>query len=81
MWHAVLLILVLVLVWHFAAREGFQSCRCEKPAWISPEGNIIINPYLYPSSGVDCVDKLYPSKDVIAPLTHLNTPDHEILTN
>ena len=81
LWVIVLVVLVIILIWAYS-QEGFRSCRCSKPAWVSPNGSIIVNPFLYPSSGMMCTDGLYAAnKDVVAPLTHLNTPDHEILTN
>lgn len=78
MWQLVI-ILVIILLWYFVVRsESFKSCPCEKPAWVSPAGSIIVNPYLYPGDGCSQVGKDMPGP---GPLTHLNTPDHAVLTN
>jgi hypothetical protein len=81
MWQYLVIILIIVLLWHFVVRnESFKSCPCDKPAWVSPAGSIIINPYLYPGGEAACtqVGKDMPGP---GPLTHLNTPDHAVLTN
>lgn len=85
---AIILVLIIILVALIYSTERFRSCRdCE--GGVAANGTIVVNPFIWPYSGTQCVDELYAlNKDSgvdigtkRGPLTHLNTPDHVILTN
>ena len=89
MWCVVIVILLLIVWFCWSApRESFRSCRdCD--FYRMPSGGVtVLNPFVYPYSGMQCVDDLYVLRDdkgialesSRAPLTHLNTPDHVVLT-
>lgn len=95
-------VVILLILWYLgsidagvkkwfsaAAAEGYRSCRdCD--GYLMPANGItVINPFVWPYSGTQCIDDLYIlNKDVgldlgfrSGPVTHLNTPDHVVLTN
>ncbi len=91
---AVILVIVILLLWYggylagLNGVEGFRSCTgCDGRA--SMGGTLVINPYIWPYSGSNCVDDMYVmNRDNgtdfgfdKGPLTHLNTPDHVELIN
>jgi hypothetical protein len=69
--------------------ENYKSCRDCGNDSVAANGTIVVNPFVWPYSGSQCVDDLYIlNKDTgvdigtgKGPLTHLNTPDHVIMTN
>jgi hypothetical protein len=71
------------------AQEKYRSCRDCDGYSMSPTGTPVLNPFIWPYSGTRCVDDIYIlGKDAgidigttVGPLTHLNSPDHVILTN
>jgi hypothetical protein len=91
---AIVLVVLLLVLWYCGympacgRSEGYRSCRgCD--GMMSRAGTLVINPYVWPYSGANCIDDLYiSSKDSgidfgfgRGPLTHLNTPDHVELIN
>lgn len=90
MFYLLLMIVILLLVIYYTTpREPYRSCRdCDGYA-MAPNGTPVLNPFIWPYSGTQCVDDVYIlGKDAgvdigtgITPLTHLNSPDHVILTN
>jgi hypothetical protein len=88
MWLAIALLIVLILVWFFR-KEGYRSCSGCRGGAMPSTGVVRLNPFLPPYSSESCVDNIYViSKDTgvdigtdVGPLTHLNTPDHVVLTN
>ena len=92
MFYVLLLIVVLLITLYFTElnpREKYRSCRDCDGYSMSPTGTPVINPFIWPYSGTRCVDDVYIlGKDAgidigttVGPLTHLNSPDHVILTN
>jgi len=93
---AIILVVSLLLLWYYGylgglscgRSEGYRSCRgCD--GRMSVDGTLVINPYIWPYSGANCVDDMYVmNRDNgtdfgfgKGPLTHLNTPDHVELIN
>lgn len=64
-------------------KEDFGYCPGCSHIGISKEGTPVINPYIWPFSGTDCIDDIYAVNklDDEIPLTHASTPDHVVLTN
>ena len=89
MYCAIILTLILLMIVYLWRREGYRSCQDCDDYRMDRRGTAVINPYIWPYSGTDCVDDLYianASKKLdinfsTAPLTHLNTPDHVELIN
>lgn len=89
----VLLVIVIFLIALYLSdvypMEKYRSCRDCDDYVMAPNGTPVLNPFIWPYSGTRCVDDVYIlSKDAgvdigtaITPLTHLNSPDHVILTN
>ena len=89
---AIIIVIVIVLAvawwrgWSWADipfMESFRSCSgCDGRMY--PSGMSVLNPFMYPYSGVSCVDDMYifnhdNGLDLgfpKGPLTHLSTPDH-----
>ncbi len=93
---AIILVVALILMWYYGyldslscgRSEGYRSCRgCD--GHMSIGGTLVINPYIWPYSGANCVDDMYVmNRDNgtdfgfgKGPLTHLSTPDHVELIN
>jgi hypothetical protein len=88
-----LLIIIILLVWYLVSNkmipgtESYRSCRDCDGNVIAKNGTTVLNPFVWPYSGTQCVDDLYIlnqdtgidiGSDV--PMSHRNTPDHVILT-
>ena len=91
MFYVLLVIVILLIALYFvnARAEPYRSCRDCDGYVVAPNGMPVLNPFLWPYSGSRCVDDVYIlSKDAgvdigtaVTPLTHLNSPDHVLLTN
>ncbi len=91
---AIILVVVLILLWYcgylnvLGLREGYRSCR-ECDGRMSKDTTLVINPFIWPYSGSNCIGDLYVmNRDNgtdfgfnAGPLTHLSTPDHVELIN
>jgi hypothetical protein len=97
---AIILIVIVILLWWFGyiggvscgsdgrGKEAFRSCN-DCIGVMPRDGIAVVNPYVWPYSGISCVDDLYVlNKDTglglgfgSGPLTHLSTPDHVELIN
>lgn len=84
-----LLVIVLLLIYYINFRmEPYRSCTGCDGGRLPDNGVTRLNPFLPPFSSTQCVDDLYIIEndtnvklDSVGPLTHLNTPDHVVLTN
>lgn len=78
----VVIILILCLVYYFYYyKQGFKPCsNCGDIGYSFATPSAFVNPYYLPYSGTQCTDWLYNSGGQPAP-THMNTPDHVVLTN
>lgn len=82
------IIIALLIIW-FTRYEGYRSCRDCYGLYMPKNGMSVLNPFVWPYSGTQCIDDLYIiNKDSGVdlgfkhpPLTHLNTPDHVELVN
>lgn len=95
---AIIVVLILVLAFYLVPRivgaialhyiawrsEPFRSCNDCRTQRLSTAGTPVLNPYVWPKSGTDCINSIYADGSVPygrnVPLTHLNTPDHALLT-
>lgn len=96
MW--VQLIIILLLIWYFQdsikaavstiypLSEGYKSCMsCNDDYRMLDGGMVVVNPYVWPFSGTECISGLY--KPAMAakfdfkdrPMIHHTQPDHVIL--
>ena len=95
---AVICIICLIAIWYVVSGrlEGFRSCRYCADQKLSKKGTLVLNPYVWPYSGTECIDSIYDAEHLTSadnsadytpkdfgngPLVHLNTPDHVELTN
>jgi hypothetical protein len=81
----VIVFCIIIGYWYFL-QENYRSCRdCNN---ILGKSTPVLNPFVWPYSATNCVDDIYirasdngTDYSIGAPLTHLNTPDHVVLTN
>jgi hypothetical protein len=84
-----IIVLLLILVIYRYNVEEFRACGGCRGGDIPPGGITRLNPFLPPFSSTPCIDDIYIiNADTgvqlgtgVGPLTHLNTPDHVVLTN
>ena len=87
---AILVVGVIIIAWLILAggiqfSEGYAPCKgqCDQPP-LPPAGLVRLNPFQWPYSAYADPDAPYESPSAamrVAPLTHLTTPDHVVLTN
>jgi hypothetical protein len=89
------MIVIFLCAWYYAdiyaatMGESYRSCRDCDGYSMAANGTPVLNPFIWPYSGTRCVDDIYilghdAGIDIgtgTGPLTHLNSPDHVILTN
>lgn len=87
---AVIIVVVIILLLLYASGnigfvEGYAPCKGDcSQAPLPPAGVVRLNPFEWPYSAWANPDAPYMSPSAamrVAPLTHLNTPDHVVLTN
>ena len=88
---AIIAIIAIIdmLVYNYDSIENYSPCMDCDGYKIPRNGISVLNPYVYPYSGTQCVDNLYIlNKDIgtdfnfaKGPLTQASDPDHIILTN
>lgn len=72
----VILILVILIYTNWISTcETYKPCNGSCSNTPPKGGILLINPFVLPYSGTQCVDSLY-SPSSAAPLTHQNIPDH-----
>lgn len=80
----VLVLIVIYLSYKWWTAEGYRPCNDCNPLILPSAGLMRLNPCEWPSSAWSNPDAAYNSpsaKIQVAPLTHLETPDHVVLTN
>ena len=82
------IVFLLILYIYYSRKENYDSCGGCRGGDLNPSGVHMLNPFLPPYSAQACVDDLYIIEndtgvklDQVGPLTHLNAPDHVVLTN
>lgn len=71
------------------AAETFRSCAPCDDNRMRKDGTVVINPFVWPYSGAQCIDDLYILNNdsgvnlsfTGGPLMHLHTPDHVAMVN
>lgn len=86
--NAVLLIIIVVMLYSIVMKkEDYRPCSDCDYNGIPKNGMVQLNPFMWPYSAFANPDSIYLPPGTIsaekrsAPLTHLETPDHTVLTN
>ena len=87
---SLLIVLIFVLIWiTMDPVEKYKTCRdCSDDIRMLDGGMVVKNPYVWPYSGTEDIDKIYqlPTAEKICygfsdkPLIHMSVPDNVILT-
>jgi hypothetical protein len=89
-YEAVLVVIAIIILglWvtgNIRFTEGYAPCKGDcSQAPLPPAGIVRLNPFEWPYSAWANPDTPYMSPSAamrVAPLTHLTTPDHTVLTN
>ncbi len=86
------IVIVIILLYNYnvgsTLTENYrQCCNCDDDYRMLDGGMIVSNPYIWPYSGTEDVDRVYQMDQRVKadfgfkrePLIHMTTPDHVIL--
>ncbi len=79
----VLICIYIVYTSMYVGTEKYRSCNDCDTHQLQKNGDVVINPYVFPYSATDCMTNIYSSYPISSNLTepvHVSTPDHVLLT-
>ena len=84
-----MIVIAVLVIYYYNHIENYGPCRSCDGYKMPRNGISVLNPYVWPYSGTQCVDDLYILNKTTGadfnfasgPLTHASDPDHSVQTN